>query len=511
MAMGFAPITPALAADGDLTVDDKVTVTGFEDGDTITAYKFINWVDGEGWELAEGITGITLDDIVDGLDKDELGTLAGQIDKMTSVTGTTDGGKWELECGTVDKAGSYLILVSSGTAVQYIYNPAVVSADFDGTNAKAVDLTEDDAKIKKQEITVDKKADDVNDYAIQAGDIVPFTVSVTVPQYNSNWTEPYFAVTDVLSDGLVIKTAPTIEGLTPGTDLTVPGTDYSIIEDGNEGDAGFTIQFSEAYLKGNASAVVDIKYTALVTEAVKVNDQVNEETNKVTLEFSHNPSDISDHNTVDDETHHYTFAIDATRLGQGSEKTNELIKVGVDADGNPVTVFKEGEELPTGVAPLAGAVFTLTGVGPEGEGQTVLTATSDADGRVFFNDLDTGTYTLKETKAPAGYIKDGSEHEIVIAAEFNEDTTLKSYTITIDGNEATNATSTYTATTNSNNVVEYTVPGDGNPSFPINNKKGTELPSTGGIGTTIFYVVGGVMVAGAVVFLLTKRRMAGNE
>jgi fimbrial isopeptide formation D2 family protein/LPXTG-motif cell wall-anchored protein len=505
MVLGVGTMMPAFAADGDLTVDEKVTVTGLEAGDTVTAYQFITWVDGEGWKLAEGITDITLDDIIDGLEVDELATLANNIDKMTSVaSNTTDGTTWEMQCGSVDTAGSYLILVNSGTAEQ-IYNPAVVSADFDGTNNEALDLTADDATIKKQDVTILKEADNApDDYDVQVGDIVPFTVTVTVPQYNANWTEPYFAVSDTLSTGLTISASPTIEGLTAGTDYTLT---Y-----GDEGDSGFTITFTESYLKDNAQAVLEITYSALVGEGVKDTAQVHEETNKVTLEFSNNPSNSDDHKTVDDETHHYTFGIDATRKGQGSEKTNELIKVGVDANGNPVTVYKEGETLPTGVSPLQGAEFTLTGKGPNDSETTpaediVLTAISDADGRVFFNNLEVGTYTLKETKAPAGYIKDQTEHTVVIAAEYNTDTTLKSYTITIDGE----ATSTYTATTNAQNVTTYEAPAGGNDTFPINNKQGTELPSTGGIGTTIFYIVGGGMVAGAVVFLLTKRRVAGNE
>ncbi len=501
--MAFAIALPAFAADGDRDVDAKVTVTGFEEGDTITAYQFITWKDGEGWELADGIENITIDDITDGLTKDELATLASQTSKMTAVTGTTTGTTWEKTCGTVATAGSYLVLVASNN-VKYIYNPAVVSADFSGTNEAAVDLTANAAMFKKEDIKVEKKADNApDDYDVQVGDIVPFTVTVTVPQYSANWTKPYFAVSDELSDGLTIQTVPTIAGLTAGTD-------YTITAGGTVGADGFTITFSESYLKDNASAAVDIKYSALVGDAVQANAQVHEETNKVTLEFSNNPSNSSDHKTVDDETHHYTFAIDATRLGQGSEKTNELIKVGVDADGNPVTVYKEGEELPTGVQPLAGAEFTLTGTGANGaENGYSQTATSDAYGRVFFNNLEVGTYTLQETKAPNGYIKDQTSHTVAITAEYNADTTLKSYTITINGEDVT-GTSTYTATTNAENVTTYTVEAEGNDTFPINNKQGTELPSTGGIGTTIFYVVGGVMVAGAVVFLLTKRRAAAE-
>ena len=505
LVMAFAIALPAFAdagaAAGDLQVDEKVSVTGFEEGDTVTAYQFITWKDGEGWKLANGITGITLDQIYDGLTKDELATLASQTDKMTSVNGTVNGTTWEKECGTVATAGSYLILVTSNN-LHYVYNPAVVSADFDGTNEAAVDLTEEAAKIKRQEITVEKEADNApDDYDVQVGDIVPFTVTVTVPQYNTNWTEPYFAVSDTLSDGLTIKDSPTIDGLSAGTDYT--------LTNGNEGDKTFKITFSEDYLKNNASKAVEIKYSALVGEAVKENAQVHEETNTVTLDFSNNPTNSSDHKTITDETHHYTFAIDATRLGQGSQKTNELIKVGVDADGNPVTVYKEGAELPTGVEPLAGAEFTLTGIGPngaEGANGYSQTATSDAEGRIFFNNLEVGTYTLKETKAPAGYIKDQSEHTVVITAEYNDDSTLKNYTIKID-NEAT---STYTATTNADETITYEAPNGGNQVFPINNKKGTELPSTGGIGTTIFYIVGGVMVAGAAIFLLTKRRVSAE-
>lgn len=501
LAMMLAMSSVTFAADGDLTVDDKVSVTGFESGDTVTAYQFITWVDGSGWKLADGITGITLAQITDGLDKAELATLASaaNIAKMTPVTGTITGTTWEKTCGAVATAGSYLILVTDSKA-EHIYNPAVVSADFDGTNAKAVDLSADTTNIKKQNVTVEKKADNApDDYDVQVGDIVPFTVTVTVPQYNTNWTSPTFEVKDELSTGLTIKTAPTIAGLTAGTDYT--------LTKGAEGDDGFTITFSETYLKNNASKAVEIKYSAIVGEAVKEAAQVHKEDNKVTLKFSNDPTDTSSHKEITDETHHYTFAIDASRLGQGSQKTNELIKVGVDAKGNPITTYKEGATLPTGVSPLAGAEFKLTGVGANNTGTFEMTATSDADGRIFFNNLEVGTYTLKETKAPAGYIKDENEHTVVIAAEYNADTTLKSYTITIDGK----ATSTYTATTNAEKVTTYEAPAGGNDSFPINNKKGTELPSTGGMGTTIFYILGALLVVGCGIVLVSRRRMSKNK
>ena len=243
MVIGTMGLT-AFAAPGDLTVDAEVTVTGFEEGDTVTAYQFVTWDTANNqWKVADGV-GLTLDQITDGLTKDELATLASHTDKMTAVTGTTTGATWKYTCGTVATAGSYLVLVADSKA-EHIYNPAVVSADFDDTNSAAVNLGEDTANIKKQDVNVDKEADNApDDYDVQVGDIVPFTVTVTVPQYNKNWTQPTFEVKDQLSTGLTIEDVPTIAGLTAGTDYTLTGA---------KGDSTFTITFSETYLKNNAS------------------------------------------------------------------------------------------------------------------------------------------------------------------------------------------------------------------------------------------------------------------
>jgi len=495
--MTVSTMSMAFADDGDLTVDEKVTVTGFVDGDTVTAYQFITWVENDGWKVAEGV-GLTLDQITDGLTKEELATLASHTDKMTAVTGTLNGAKWEKACGTTATAGSYLILVTSNDQ-QYVYNPAVVSADFDETNAAAVELTEDSAQIKKQPITLDKNVDqNPDDYDVQVGDIVPFTVTVTVPQYNTNWTEPTFEVSDKLSSGLTLEVLPTIEGLTAGTDYTLTGT---------KGSDTFTISFSENYLKNNASKAVSIKYSAKVGEAVKDTAQIHEETNTVTVKFSNDPTNKDSHKEITDETHHYTFAIDASRFGSGSGSTNELIKVGVDSKGNVVTAIQEDQSWGTEVSPLAGAEFTLTGTGPNKAGEYKQTATSDENGRIFFNNLEVGTYTLKETKAPAGYMKDNTEHTVEITAEYEDDGVLKSYTIKIDGE----ARDSYTATTNATtSKTDSVTRDDSNKKTPINNVKGVELPSTGGMGTTLFYIIGAILVLGAGILLVTRRRMSAN-
>ena len=104
--------------------------------------------------------------------------------------------------------------------------------------------------------------------------------------------------------------------------------------------------------------------------------------------------------------------------------------------------------------------------------------TTDANGKIEIKGLDADTYYLRETQAPAGYNKLANDVEVKI--EPTEST---------DGKTLTLAAVT----------------------SKINNNAGTELPSTGGIGTTIFYVLGSVLVIGAAVLLVTKKRMGAAE
>jgi len=115
-------------------------------------------------------------------------------------------------------------------------------------------------------------------------------------------------------------------------------------------------------------------------------------------------------------------------------------------------------------------------------------ATVDEDGNLTFSGLADGTYTISESVVPAGYNK---AEDITFTISHTTEGELGSQTVTFASN---------------NNKVVL----DGTNSFfetTIKNNKGTELPSTGGIGTTIFYVVGAILVIGAGVVLITRRRM----
>ena len=111
--------------------------------------------------------------------------------------------------------------------------------------------------------------------------------------------------------------------------------------------------------------------------------------------------------------------------------------------------------------------------------------TTPADGKFAVSGLDADTYYLEETEAPAGYNKLKDPVEFVITA-------------TVDG-----TTNVGTAT------VSYGTDSTG--TVKVENKTGAELPSTGGIGTTIFYVLGSILVLGAGVVLVVKKRMGKAE
>lgn len=130
------------------------------------------------------------------------------------------------------------------------------------------------------------------------------------------------------------------------------------------------------------------------------------------------------------------------------------------------------------------------------------TLTSDANGKFIVKGIDDGTYTLIETKAPAGYDTPqgkAAEFEVALKAETVNNQTWHDF----DPKKA--------LTKLDLNSAEQDATSHGVAQMQIENGKGSTLPSTGGIGTTIFYLGGGAMVAVAGVFLITKKRMGKSE
>lgn len=556
------------------TYDHPLTVTDLMAGDTVKFYKVIEWVgetsdhsDVSGWKAVSTYATV--------LDKDTLTAMllgdpdadpavaptgvtpeiAGQLAALAQsggVDGTIEG-----TTATLDNPGSgmWMALITPADA-NTVYNPVFVSADYNTESGGTFAATGsyDNGVAKKSTLTLTKTFENAADYnsdngqTTAVGDTVSFTVNTTIPGYGEVYTHPHFVLTDSLTalelkENTVTLTAPT--GLTKGTgtvDVLSTTADYFV----ETTTAGYTITFTEKYLKTVQTATaVTVTYDAEVTTDAE--DAINEEDNEVKIEYSHNPNDQSDYDVKKDTTQHYTFSLDAEGLGEGAsettngKKTSELVKIGVDAAGNPITSVTEhseiiGSETETWSGPLQNAVFGLW-KNAQCTGDAYLEATTGADGRMNFAGLDAGEYWLKEISAPDGYVTNTTIHHVVISATFDTVTVteywngsewvaeqnsdyksatyttdiLASYTVTVDDQP----TASYTFTNDTENPISSTEINWEEAAivehpFELENTKGLELPSTGGIGTTLFYIIGAILVLGAGIILVTRRRMSAK-
>ena len=447
-----------------------------------------------------------------------------------------------------------------------VYNPVFVSADFNQANpTSSWEVTKESsyyvqAAAKKSDVGVDKKASQgTNSHSyddtwtsVRPGEIVDFDVDVTVPGYGSVYAQPFFQITDKL-DHMTISTPPTVK---VGNDTLTKGKDYDLVSGGTEGDDNYVIKLKEEFLKKLTTATtVTISYSAKISNDAPKNFNVDK--NEVWIEFSHNPTNQDDHSVRKDITNHYTFTIDANTIyGYGSEIEGsgaEIVKVAVDAQGNPIKEIRYSSSVTPGNSwrsPLAGAEFRLyknNQITEENEyidgngnklGDDGIIRSGD-DGRITIAGLDAGVYYLVEEKAPSGFIRDTNPVRIEIKPEYkpvditqyyeddgqgnvtwydtNPDGTRKSVTFQTDVlmsyevlfGEGENQHAAASYTFDHEGITEKISMGKPPVELPssIINTKGVELPATGGMGTTIFYVIGAILVLGAGILLVTRRRM----
>ncbi len=485
-----------------------VKVKNVADGCTVNAYQIVRYeLKGEFVRVKDN----TPTDL-EALDADEITAIAAAIaggDKTYGdpVSMSQVGEAYE---ASLD-AGMWIVLVQGTEDVHTIYNPMIVSVNVneDGTGAAGtVDadnhFNEDDTLYAKSSTPGVTKT--VTDPAYELNDNVEFTVETDIPAYSEGYTTVKYNVTDKLSNGLVYN-KDSVAVKVNDVEYTNATTPISFTED----DTKMVITFDSDTILKNAGGKVVITYSAKLTDAAKkaLANNVNPTTNKVTLEYSNDPYDESKTTTQDDETHHYTFGIDASVLGSTGLIHQNFIKTGPDK-----VEEVDGEEVRTPGEPLAGAEFEL--VKKDADGNYVNIAgienvLSDEAGLTKFVGLDANvTYYLHEVKAPAGYSVVDKYVPVIINAEFDKKTgkLQDGWTIVIGEGKEQTTTGTYEWDENAGEVIK--VPADPdkweNP-FHFANTKLASLPSTGGIGTTIF-TIGGclIMVIAAVLFFASRRK-----
>ena len=512
-------VATANAADGaTLTVS---TADAKFVGKTVNAYKmFSATVGGEGankavsytltdtWKpffmdsTASGLNGAT-DANVNDKANEYVSELAGD-NLVAFATKASNWAQTQAKNITADKTATVSAGATNGnytatfTGLDYGYYvvavPGATLANTSGQYATlvSVDSTNVNANIKGSLPTVDKKVQvngngaDTADAKI--GDTLTFTLTSTIPDMSAYDTYT-FNFKDTLSKGLTYGdiTSVTVEGvdapLVKDTDYTVTTTPAAA------GNTLLTVGMTDFKNKQqtNAGKKITVTYTATLNENAVVGGAGN--VNSATIQYSNDPSSTGTGESEPDKVRVFTygFTVDkytgdnyndaATRLA-GAEFT--LTAKG-DTSAIKFVQVNAGSTTEDAVYRVAKAGETAG---------TTTTITTPANGKVVFQGLKNGEYTLTETKAPAGYNKLAS----AIGVKVNGSN---------DGTDTTNATVNITYN-NDNNDTTYDQTAS-NGVIPVQNKSGAILPGTGGMGTIAFTVIGVLVIALGVAWTLKRK------
>lgn len=485
--------------------DSNLTITGWGDGINVTAF----------------ITAIKADATIGSSFAGEITNNAAGAQAVADIVGKWTDNSDEANAfaklavaNAATKSGTYSEGVISGIADGYYVmadESAATATDptgsaftlgllqvVGGENVEVTTKIDYPTVVKK--VQEDDKTDDggygagFNDVADwDANTDVPFKIIATMPSNIDEYDHYYMNFTDTLDDTFG---NPENIVVTAGTKTLVKDTDYTITANGN--DMNIVIMD----LKGVDGLTVDDKTTVTVTYTAKLNvsgDNLaiigrNGQENKVKLEYSNNPNKTVDGSSAPDDTGEtpedkvivFTYELDITKIDGATKATIENAQFKLGNDKNQwATVNEDGY---------------FTGWVDNEASATVLK--SDANGIFKVIGLDDGSYKLKELNWSEEYNIPETAFEAVIDANtlFTQDdyanasAALIELTGSVNGKDDTGANAD-----------------DGIVAGTIENNKGTTLPSTGGIGTTLFYVGGGCVVALAGVALITKKRMNNRE
>lgn len=512
-------VATANAADGaTLTVS---TADAKFVGKTVNAYKmFSATVGGEGankavsytltdtWKpffmdsTASGLNGAT-DANVNDKANEYVSELAGD-NLVAFATKASNWAQTQAKNITADKTATVSAGATNGnytatfTGLDYGYYvvavPGATLANTSGQYATlvSVDSTNVNANIKGSLPTVDKKVQvngngaDTADAKI--GDTLTFTLTSTIPDMSAYDTYT-FNFKDTLSKGLTYGdiTSVTVEGvdapLVKDTDYTVTTTPAAA------GNTLLTVGMTDFKNKQqtNAGKKITVTYTATLNENAVVGGAGN--VNSATIQYSNDPSSTGTGESEPDKVRVFTygFTVDKYTGDNYNDAATRLAGAEFTLTAKGDTSAIKFVQVNAGSA-TEDAVYRVAKAG-ETAGTTT-TITTPANGKVVFQGLKNGEYTLTETKAPAGYNKLAS----AIGVKVNGSN---------DGTDTTNATVNITYN-NDNNDTTYDQTAS-NGVIPVQNKSGAILPGTGGMGTIAFTVIGVLVIALGVAWTLKRK------
>ncbi len=394
------------------------------------------------------------------------------------------------------------------------------------------------------------------------GEVVKYKLTSTVPDMKG-YDHYYFGLTDTLAKGLLYQNDLSIKFVKNNatTKELVKDTDYKITVDPDPA-TGKDVTTIKLYLikaldlfKDHKGEEILINYTAKVTEDADTTTAGNE--NKAKVWFKRNPDEGGTNDNPDNpsgetpEKHTKSFVTEFKLFKTDDTGKDPLAGATFELSGDRVKTvkvtgqefIKDGDPVDTNIYTkvddtiyyqLTDGTYTTTEPTTETEKKyqsttdkyklydfvkwenedgtaTSITKTTGPDGVLTFTGLGAGTYTLKETKAPAGY-NPAKEYNIRITCipggDAKTGTGQDDCTWKYEYKLADEDDTKYKAF---NEIPAGSDLADKNNEITIKNTSNTTLPETGGIGTTIFYTVGGLLALVAVVVLVSRKRMLSSQ
>lgn len=344
-----------------------------------------------------------------------------------------------------------------------------------------VHSTSVDAEIKGALPTVDKKVNGESATDAKIGDTLTFTLTSTIPDMSAYDTYT-FNFKDTLSKGLTFGQVKSVK--VENVPLT-ENTDYTVTTPTASNNNTLTVAMKDFKTKqqANAGKKITVTYTATLNENAVVGGAGN--VNSATIQYSNNPSTDGTGESEPSKVRVFTYGFTVDKY-TGDQYTDAATRLAgaeftlTPKNGAPMSFVQVNAGSAT-----ANAVYRVAKAGETG----TTTITTPANGKVVFEGLKNGEYTLTETKAPAGYNKLASAIGVKVDGQNN-------------GTDTTNAIVTITYNNNNGSVYDQTA---SNGVIPVRNKSGVVLPGTGGMGTIAFTVIGVLVIALGVAWTLKRK------
>lgn len=282
---------------------------------------------------------------------------------------------------------------------------------------------------------------------------------------------------DTLSEGITYDGLDSVVIESNGTpyDITNDSSKYDIDISNLKSQNSFVVKIHDVkncVANLNDGATITVTYTAHLNDKAYVNiaDGSTSNINKVYLTYSNNPKEESSIGKTPESTpvYVYTYQLNNTKYHDDDNPNNVLAGAGFRLYSDEACHDEDEIKLKMNDDDTYSRDFSTEGKGVE--------MISGQDGQFNVKGLDAGTYYLKETKTPDGY------------------SACKVIPVTIKADHSRNDQVNLEGSNLTNDIVNI-------------KAGGITLPSTGGIGTTLFYVVGGGLMVAAIVLLVTKKRM----